>query len=149
MLPNCRPIHEISATESATKILIMKRARAKQVVQISLLQMSIDDMHIEVAEMVTKNRMRQVRVHNKRANIVQPNFSVGDFFSVRRPKKIGHKNRILWIGLRIIVGIQSPLVYQVSRLDSSKAEVTNYARLQHYLTSKKKQRGIRGAHESC
>ncbi len=97
----------------------IERARATQLAKLSELQASLDAMHKDVSVAVHKNRARQVAAHNKRTNLVEPNFSVGDFVFVRRAQDRGHKLNFRWIGPRRVVGIVSDLVYDVAKLDGS------------------------------
>lgn len=92
-------------------------------------------MHKEVEAAVTRSRMSQIRAHSKRINIAQPNISVDDFVVVRRPKKTEQNSQFLWSGPRRIIGVQSSLVYQVIRPDSSIIKVIHCARLQLYRKS--------------
>lgn len=51
-------------------------------VSITGLQNAVHQMHKNTAEWVSKNRQKQIQVHNQRNNIVQPNFNVDEFVLV-------------------------------------------------------------------
>jgi len=110
----------------------LERVRAEQVARIDKLQTSLLEMHKDVAHHVGKNRQRQLRSHNKKTNVVQPNFHVGDFVLVRRAQDRGHKLNFRWIGPRRITNVVSELVYDVTKLDGSGTERVHAARLKTY-----------------
>ena len=93
-----------------SKSLILDRVRAEQSFNIEKLQKDLDLMHKSVNNVVSRNRARQIKAHNKRTNIVAPSFSIGDFVLVRRGQDKGHKMNFRWLGPRRILNAESDLV---------------------------------------
>lgn len=79
-------------------------------------------MRKKVMHKVFKNRERQLRTHNKRTNVIQLSFTVGDFVLVRRVEDTGNKLNIRCIGPRHITNVVNDLFYEVSRFDGPKVE---------------------------
>ena len=110
--------------------------RAIQVLEIERLQNVFDQMHKVVAGKVSKNRTRQIQQHNKRTNLVAPNFSVGDFVLVRRAQDKGHKQTFRWLGPRRVVNIVGELVYDIEKIVTGDVERVHAARLITYRANK-------------
>ncbi len=110
----------------------LERIRAIQLLNIRELQCALDKMHKNAQTTISKNRLRQIRHHNKQTNIVAPNFTIGDFVLVRSPQKKGHKMQFRWIGPRRIVSTVSELVYDVAKLDGKDVERVHCARMRLY-----------------
>ena len=108
------------------------RIRAEQLVFINDIQNSLDAMHKDTSERITKIRQNQINAHNRRTNIAKPNFSLGEFVLVRRAKDKGHKINFRWLGPRRIVKVYSDLVYDVAKLNSGDVEKVHCARLLLY-----------------
>lgn len=106
--------------------------RMKQVVNISDLQSVLDNLHKDVHQKVSKNRQRQIAFHNKKTNLVTPNFHVGDFVVVRRQHNKGHKIMFRWVGPRQITLVISDLVYEVTSLTENQYDIIHAARLLLY-----------------
>ncbi len=79
-----------------------------------------------------KNRARVIALHNKKTNLVTPNFTVGDFVVVRRAQDRGHKLRFKWTEPRRITGVLSDLVYEISGLVEDKIEIFHASRILLY-----------------
>ena len=112
-----------------TSTLTLDRIRAEQLVSINKLQTAVEQMHKETSNRVTTARQKQIQAHNKQTNIIQPNFSLGDFVLVRRAQDKGHKLNFRWFGPRRIVHVYSDLVYDVAKLNGSDVEQVHCARL--------------------
>ena len=89
-------------------------------------------MHKETAARVTKARRKQIEAHNRRTNIIQPNFEVGDFVLVRRAQDKGHKLNFRWLGPRRVVKVYSDLVYDVAKRNGGGIEHVHCARMLLY-----------------
>lgn len=72
--PNSAVLHILPNSPSSTSELILDRARAEQIIEISSLQQSLDLMHKEVERSVSLRRDRSIAAHNKATNIVSPSF---------------------------------------------------------------------------
>ena len=107
----------------------LERTRAIQLMKIESLQISFDNMHTEVNEKVTANRKKQIAHHNRKTNIITPDFSVGDFVLIRCAQDKGHKQSFRWIGPRQIVSVVGDVVYDVKNLVDGKVERVHAARL--------------------
>ncbi len=70
--------------------------------------------------------------HNRKANIVSPNFTNRDFVLVRRAIDKGHKLSSRWLGPRKIARVINNLVYEVSKLEGSNPEHVHASRLLLY-----------------
>ena len=77
--------------DEAGRMMSLERTRAIQLMKIESLQTSFDNMHKEVNEKVTANRKKQIAHHNRKTNIITPDFSVGDFVLIRRAQDKGPK----------------------------------------------------------
>lgn len=108
------------------------RIRAEQLVEVEKLLTTITEMHKHTGEAVSNNLLKQLRAHNKKTNIIQPNFSPGDFVLVCRAQKEGHKLSFRWIGPRRILETTSELVYNVAKLNVSGVEQIHAACPQLY-----------------
>lgn len=111
--------------QAVQKSLKIDRLRAAQHVKTDQLQHVLDSMHKQVAEKITNTHMQPIRAHNRRTNIIHLNFNVGDFIVVRHPRKAGHKLQLFWLRPRRINVVKNPLVYKVSRLNSSDVEIVH------------------------
>lgn len=92
----------------------------------------VDSMHKDTAEKVTKARQKQINTHNKRTNIIEPSFHVGDFVVVRRAQGKGHKLNFRWTGPRRIIKVYSDLIYDVEKITDRSVEKVHCARLRLY-----------------
>ena len=115
--------------------LTLDRVRSLQLVNIESLQKCMEQLHKQVDERITKNRMRQIREHNKRTNIIKPQFEVGDFVLVRKPNKKGHKLSFKWKGPKRITDTINSLFYEVTGLVDVKSEKVHASRLTLYRKS--------------
>lgn len=80
---------------------------------------------------VTKTRRRQINAHNRRANTIYLNFSVGEFVVVQWPKKLDRSYGFFGL-LPTKSFAKKPLVYKVAHLDWSDFDIVQCARLQLY-----------------
>ena len=67
----------------------MEKAKAMEMLEIDGLQTLFAEMHKDVAKKVTKNRARQIKHHDKKMNLIVPEFGLGDFVLVRRAQNKG------------------------------------------------------------
>ena len=104
------------------------KARALQVLDIELLQGAFDIMHNDVAEKVSSNRARQIKHHNKKTNLIQTNYSIGDFVLVRRAQNKGYKQAFHCVGPRRITAIVGDMVYDVENVLTHVVERVHAAR---------------------
>lgn len=114
-----------------------KRSRAEQIMYIDKLQTVFCEMHKEVKQRSDKNRQVQIQAHNKKTNIFEPSFSLGDFVLIRSARSLqwkGHKLQARWIGPQRIVGVLSNNVYDVSSLVFGKTEHVHASRITLYLS---------------
>ena len=79
--------------EAQCEVKNMEKAKAMQMLGIDGLQRVFEEMHKYVAEMVRKNRARQVEHHKKKTDLIVPDFGLGDFVLVRRAQKKVTSNR--------------------------------------------------------
>ena len=125
---------QTDARNHATKTLT--KLRAIQILEIERLQNVFDRMHKVVAGKVSKNRTRQIQQHNKRTNLVVPNFCVGDFVLVQRAQDEGHNQTFRWLGPRRVVNIVGELVYDIENIVTGDVERVHAARLITYRANK-------------
>lgn len=79
-------------------------------------------MHKDISERVTNARTKQIATPNQRTNIIQPNFSLGDFVVVCHVQDKGHKLNFQGIGPLRIVKFYSDLEYVVAKLSGEQVE---------------------------
>ena len=118
--------------DKAGRMMSLERTRVIQLMKIESLQTSFDNVHKEVNEKVTSNRNKQIAHHNRKTNIITPDFSVGDFVLIRRAQDKGHKQSFRWIGPRQIVSVVGDVAYDVKNLVDGKVERVHAARLMMY-----------------
>jgi len=120
------PLSEGVITKTITE------TRAMQIICISDLQLSLENMHREVNERKTSGRKTDIDQHNKRTNIVQPNFSIGDLVLVRHASNKGHKLSFKWQGPHRVVDIINEMVYKVEDIITKKVEQVHATRINYY-----------------
>ena len=103
----------LSTGISSSTTTSVERVRADQLISIKDMQQAFDEMHKKTAELVCKERRKQIEAHNKKTNIIQPKFTVGDFVLARRAHDKGHKLNFRWMGPRRVVKVCRDLVYEV------------------------------------
>ncbi len=83
----------------------MDAVRAMLKTNIDKVQAALDIMHKDASDRVSNDRKRQIIAHNRKTNIVSPNFTNGDFVLVRRAVDKGHKLSNRWLGPRKITRV--------------------------------------------
>ena len=89
----------VSTISDITDDLTIEQARAAQVMRIDQIQKALDGMHKSVHDKVSASRRKQILHHNKQTNILQHQFTVGDFVLVRVMGERHHKLSFRWKGL--------------------------------------------------
>ena len=89
-------------------------------------------MHKDVTEKVTKNRARQIKHHNKKTNLIVPDFRNGDFMLVRWVQRKGHEQSFRCVGLRGVVQIVRVQIYDVENVITNAGERVHASRLLTY-----------------
>lgn len=110
----------------------MDQSEAERIISITQLQQTLYEMHKEVNHKVNLRRRQVIERHNKATNIVQPNFSPGDYVLVRVANNSGHKLSFKWRGPRKVLAAVNPLVFLVESLGSGKKEKIHCARMRKY-----------------
>ena len=129
ILPHRPVLRILPRNLAASEWISLKHTRAAQILSISELQESLDQIHKDVARSVSIRREKAIAAHDKATNIIHPSFVVGDFVLVRRTNDRGHKLSFRWFGRCLITAVYSPLVYGISSLCSGKTERVHCARL--------------------
>lgn len=106
----------------------------QRITKIDCLQTALAGMHKTLSERMRANRERHIRSHNKRTNIVEPSFNIGDFVLVRKAQNKGHKLSFRWQGPKRITKVVNNLVYEVTSLISNQAETVHVTRICMYRT---------------
>lgn len=127
-----RPLLSALPLERNKNLPSLDEVRARQLVNIDLMQAALEDMHRDVKLRAEKSRQRKVDEHNRKTNVRPVNFNEGDFVLVRRAVTKGHKLQFIWTGPRRIVSVHSDLVYEVEDLLDSKRSTVHARRLQLY-----------------
>lgn len=127
-----RTIVTAHLTDDAKAMKNLDHVSAEQMLNIDELQSALEEMHKSVHEKITVVRREQVAVHNRQTNVVQPNFSVGDYVLVRRKDRGNHKLAFRWIGPRVITQVENDVVYVVRDLVHGQEEQVHASRLVHY-----------------
>lgn len=120
--PVCTMLNTSQVAGEKHKERNLEKVRAWQVIEIERLQKAMDEMHKAVNWRVKSNRAKKIKHHNKKTNLVETRFAVGDFVLVRRAQEKGHKNLFGWIGPRRITKVMGELVYKIEELITHKAE---------------------------
>lgn len=110
----------------------IEKVRAFQLMNIEKFQAAMEQMHRNVKERVNSDRAKQIKQHNKRTNLVEPRFEVGEFALARRAQYKGHKQAFNWLGPRRITKVISELEYEVENIMTKKTENVHAARLHMY-----------------
>lgn len=116
---------------SDEKQMSLSNVRTYQLLEIDTLQLPFENMHKQVEERVTKNRMKQIKSHNSKKTDTR----FGDFVLVRKVEKKGHKLQFRWTGPRRVKGVLSDLVCDVAGIIDEKVETIHVPRLMLYLSS--------------
>lgn len=135
VMTSLRPKRTVLKTKNvndAVKVKSISHARAVQLMQIDSIQKAMEDMHRSSAETISRKRATSVREHNRKTNIVSPNFNIGDLVLVRSARKSGHKLKFVWMGPRVIVKAISMLVYTVRDLITGDEEQVHCVRMVLY-----------------
>ena len=127
-----KPNINVLLSSDCENIKALSFDRAKQVILMGQLQETTDQMHKDVEILVSARRKKEIAAHNKKVNLIQPNFCVGDFVLVRKARNSGHKLAYKWQGPKRISDIVSPLVYEVTSLISDEKEKVHASRLHYY-----------------
>lgn len=106
--------------------------RASQLLDISILQDALNEMHKDVDKLVSKRREQAITKQNAATNIISPAFAVGYFVLVRRANDRGHKLHFKWFGHWRISAVHRRLVHSFTSLSSNKTERVHCARLLKY-----------------
>ena len=122
-LTRALPIHMYEHTKSLDEV------RAQQIIGITQFQSALNDMHRKLSSDISKSRERAIKAHNRRTNVPDVSFDVGDYVLVRRTKPGGHKLQFAWQGPRRVVSVKSPWVYEVCDLIHGKKETVHAKRL--------------------
>lgn len=139
VMTGIKPNSKILASSDDERFEGLSLEKARQLISVEELQASLDEMHNSSKDKIDKNRAKQIDRLNKRAHIIQPNFSVGDFVSVRTIKNGGHKLSLKWQGPRRITAVVNALVFEVCDLESSAKENVHACRLHFYKHGKEDQ----------
>ena len=118
--------------EAQCEVKNMEKAKAMQMLDIDGLRRVFAEMHKYVAEKFTKNRARQIKHHNKKTNLIVPDFGLGDFVLVRRAQNKGHKQSFRWVGPRRVVKVVVELVCDVEDVITNEVERVHASRLLTY-----------------
>ena len=97
--------------------------------QIQSLSDAIYEMHREVSEKVTTDRIKRREAHNRKTNISSLNLIPGDFVLVRTNSETPHKLSFKWIGPRRVVSAKGPKTFIIENLLDGRTEVAHESRL--------------------
>ena len=110
--------------------------RAEQILNIKSMAAAVDSMHSRVAKARTRKREESIRAHNKRTNIQQVQFEVGEFVLVGNVlSQSGSKLNVKWKGPYRVVRIMNEFVSIVEGLVNGKEMEVNNSRLKFYSDS--------------
>ena len=78
VMTGIRPTHTMLHTNQigttvGMAMIFVEKAGALQVLEIEVMQGAFDIMHKDVAEKVSSYRARQIKHHNRKTNLIQPN----------------------------------------------------------------------------
>lgn len=135
ILPNRQILRILPSGPNHLKAKNIDHARALQVIHIDESQKALENIHKDVERSVSLRRDSAITAHNKATNIIQPQFTTGEFVLVRRATDRGHKLQFRWFGPCRITAVHSPVVYGVSPLRGGKTDKVHCARLIRYRDS--------------
>lgn len=115
---------------SSTPTIIELRAR--QIIKISDVADSLEAIHRDVTERVSKSRKCAIEQNNLRANVQAIRFSPGDLVLVRRAVRGRHKLDLPWKGPRRVINALSDWIYEVENILTGTREHTHARRLTIY-----------------
>jgi hypothetical protein len=72
--------------------------KAQQLAESTKITQQVEQLHKEVTDKVSRQRRKQMEAHNANTQLVQPNFSPGDYVVRAEPKMVQHKLALIWKG---------------------------------------------------
>lgn len=135
-----RNIRSYSLRPTGSKELLAQcnsitEAHARQLVNIRMLLESLDEIHKETVERVSKRRLREIATHNRLTKVRPSGFEVGDFVMVRAlAGQISSKTKCRWTGPRRISASvpDHDEVYEVEHLLTHKKAKIHSSRLARF-----------------
>jgi len=111
----------------------LEEARARQVIYIQDMHTSIDDMHKEISGPTSKSRKRSIDSHNRKTNVRECNFDVGDFILRGLSKKNAvRKLNLRWTGPFQFTKVMSDFLFEIQDLRSKKKSVVHGTRIKFF-----------------
>lgn len=132
LMTGIRPNSKVLTSKDDDRFRDLSMSRVHQLINADKLQSVLEEMYKDTKERIDKSRQRQIERFNKKVNIVQPNFQMGDFVLVRSVRDARHKLAFKWQGPRRIVSVVNSLVYDVERLDTKERERVHACRMHFY-----------------
>jgi Integrase zinc binding domain/Integrase core domain len=107
--------------------------RARQLMEIELLQSAIENVHKEVCDAAQSRREKQRKRHLGKRSVHAINFGLGDFVHVaKRDFRVGEKLTLRWRGPKRIVGVLSDFLFEVEDLRNGTVSNVHAQRLRFY-----------------
>jgi ribosomal protein S17 len=111
------------------------RERHKKLISDSVL--ALDELHKTVIYKRTSQREAQIKAHNARTNVTDPQFAVGDFVMVavalaKSKERTIPKLAVRWKGPCRIIRVVSNTTYEIENIVNGSHETLHYAQLRIY-----------------
>lgn len=129
ILPRRRILWDIPYIARIYRLHSLQSATPERVCNITYLQESLHEMHEDVQQLISDRRRPAIEAHNSSANIVTPNFIVGDFVVISKPTRPAHKLSFRWFGPRRVVSVKRNSVCIVEKFLTQKRETVHVARM--------------------
>jgi hypothetical protein len=106
--------------------------KAQQLAESVKFTKQVEKLHKEVTEKVSRQRRKQMEVHNANTHLVQPNFAPGDYVLRAEPKRVQHKLSLIWKGPYQVNKVYDNNTLRVSSLINSSQFITHVSRTRLY-----------------
>ena len=130
-----RPILRALTAEKFPKATLATETDGQRLMMIDEMQIPMELMHKQVSKLTSASRRRQIRAHDRRTNVQEVNYSIGDFALIRKAKPGVHKISFAWVGPRRVISAKSALIFEVEDLLDGKKELVHARRLVLYCAN--------------
>ena len=86
-----RPLLRALPAEKFPKTTLATETDKQRLMMIDEMQIAMELMHKQVSKLTSASRKRQIWAHNRRTNVQEVNYSIGDFVLVRGAKPVVNK----------------------------------------------------------
>ena len=128
-----RPLAHATPLVDFAEVQSLDRVRAAKLIEVERLQASFEALHRATDEVVSKERQRQIVLHNRQTNVQAANFAIDDFVLVGRlQRKGGDELASNFTGPRRVTAALSAWNFEVEDILSGEKHVVHASRLKFF-----------------